>query len=231
MKKKKLKRVNEKSVLWVVFILLAILSIGSLFAMKSKIDFTIYEEVCENETTANCEFKYEECSVMVIDKDIKDFDAKDYIGKVGTFGLYNPVKFLGDCEYNKDIPINEDGSIDIDKEFIDNFCKIFEEEVCKQVEVEEIEFFKDITEENPNCEGAIINVKDCNINNKSDCIYYGSGCFQFEVISKEDITIEWLDENCGCENYCDNPDFKGFNCKDTPCFVWKCGDYFVERIK
>lgn len=46
-----------------------------------------------------------------------------------------------------------------------------------------------------------------------------------------ELTEKLLNENCECENYCDNPDFPGFDCKNKPCFLWSCGNHTIQRIK
>ena len=50
-------------------------------------------------------------------------------------------------------------------------------------------------------------------------------------IFSEDLDIGWLNTHARCINHCDNPDFKGFNCKKNPCFIWEFGISEIRRTK
>ncbi len=68
MKKKELNGVNEKTVLWVVFILLAILTIGSLFVMRES-HFKIFSgEVCRDVPSNTSGQFYRICELKEIDE-------------------------------------------------------------------------------------------------------------------------------------------------------------------
>ncbi len=111
---------------------------------------------------------------------------------------------------------------------------------CELVKVDEIEIKKEVEECIQDIDIVLEKCGDnlrCikNFNYGYDCKVEfnetGSKIFKIYKISKKDLTIEWLDDNCECENYCDNPDFKEFNCKDNPCFLWKYEDYIIKRVR
>lgn len=49
-----------------------------------------------------------------------------------------------------------------------------------------------------------------------------------KTISKSDLTIEWLEENCELKRCTACEDLR---CKNQKCDLFKCGDYFVEKLK
>ena len=122
---------------------------------------------------------------------------------------------------------------------LNNCFYIPEREVCELVEVDEINLgkCKEGFEQADEPSGLSKDILMCY---QETCEYIEevdwsscSSIYDFIVIqriSKQDLTIEWLDGNCECENYCDNPDFKEFNCKDNPCFLWKYEDYIIKRV-
>ena len=130
---------------------------------------------------------------------------------------------------------------------------IKEEEICEQVEVEEIEIydFKDVhnfTEDISDREHK------CTFNEKTE-YYVCESYFGLKRISKQELTTDWLDENCECAiskedrltgwggAYCLNVQACDYDtncsgcygqsiddcrCIYSKCENYKCGDYFVE---
>lgn len=131
---------------------------------------------------------------------------------------YYSSKVLGLSEYNLHTLINGDENISCDNSVcIVSFMT--HPMVCKDVEVEEIREYFIYTEENPQC-------------NFSENIQETLCKADFRIIiSKQDLTIEWLNENCiqysakNCSSYnernvCIEHKIKGY----------KCGDYKVEVL-
>ncbi len=206
MKNKKLKWINERTVLRVVFVLLLILAIGSLFVGKPKTTFTIYEEVCRNGTQF-----------------VENLNGSSECYKGFRYG----------CNSSKST-----------KDYNDNWCYWYKEcpdIICEPVEVDEIflgeckEGFEQVDEPS----GLTKHILMCS---QDLCDYIGeiNYCFSaydfvvMQGISKEDLTIEWLDENCECPflwtceksfvKSCSKPRYKDYE----KCLKYKCGKYTVE---
>ncbi len=230
MKKKKVKKINEKTVLFAVLIVLLILAVGSLFVIKPKIsEFTIYEEVCENESYFVYEGRnFSKGNLMeeVQHTRIGRFMRYDNLG-CDILEEHNVIESSMACVLlNEEIErLTEIADwMFADKRELPEGVEEKQEEVCEQVEVDDmrVEWFERCKLDDygayDDCEYCLEGEEDCK---KTILI----------LINKEDLTIEWLEENCECANHCDNPDFEGFNCKDTPCFLWNCNGYVVERVK
>ena len=51
------------------------------------------------------------------------------------------------------------------------------------------------------------------------------------LIEKDDLTIDWLENNCECGILC-SPDYEGHvACKRGICVKYKCGNYYVEVLR
>ncbi len=72
------------------------------------------------------------------------------------------------------------------------------------------------------------------IEEKELCVYFVDGtkeCENYsvvETISKQDLTLDWLDENCICYYVCVNENGR-IRCPE--CDKYVCGDYIVEVFK
>lgn len=126
---------------------------------------------------------------------------------------------------------------------------VFEKEVCEDVEVEEIDIHSGKYEGNYeeivnkiNLAGVLKLAShiegSCDYNNEN-CVFYVDRTY----ISKEDITINWLEGNCELEKvyskiskgffYCDEDSCSVDICssKNYDCINFNCGNYKVEVLK
>ena len=242
---KKMKRKKEKSGFNVgkfvtIVLLIGILVLGIFLVRKitSEPEFIIYKNECRNETTIT--------GTKLIRTEPKFIDCNKTITTDGIFKrCWNEdsewecdedyCRFIYDS-YSDDYYLDttfveirvENYREDISEDIFENFTHY--EEVCEQVEVDEIEIYSRIIYYNASNTHIPIemfaNKSYTLITNNEEYWFYEN----YEKISKQDLSIEWLDDNCECENYCDNPDFKEFNCKDNPCYLWKYEDYVIRRV-
>lgn len=115
--------------------------------------------------------------------------------------------------------------------FVEPIFKI--EQTCEPVEVDEIEIYDRLIYYNINdyIPATLFANKSYTLfTNNEDYWFYEN----YNKISKSDLTLDWLDENCECiERACDNSikeiDGKRVKCADTNfCQKYKCGEYQVE---
>jgi len=117
-----------------------------------------------------------------------------------------------------------------------------EVELCQKVEVNEIEmkdylysyYKKDYESANESWKNPQGYIDYCpNKDNEKDC------CYNYQKISKQDLTIEWLDENCeGIKEvirgdvtaWCNEFNEIG-DCIDWKFYKYKYKDYIIEVLK
>jgi hypothetical protein len=213
MKNKKSQATMEWLMTYGWAILVAIILIAVLIYYKGIFNqephFKIYKEECRNET------------IMTICK----LSQEDYIDNV--------------CKKCNNFKSEEEllGCVDERVECIDKFdnrmCRQIKEEVCKQVEVDKIEMFNSyscsmINSKGENSHEYFLKNDSCCFRDKPD-LCWKTKKVDNKIIKKQDLKIEWLDENClvywcDLEDNCDY--FKGIY--NHGWDKWKCEDYIIE---
>ena len=248
MKKKKQNNNKDKNLFkqwqfWVA--MLVIVGVIVLIEINlNETEFEITKEECRNETYLNYSYHQEiHRKIEIIEYYHRNIGC-DYIKEMNTSNIcYNNTLC---AEYEKIIKFLLD-SIPIPKKIT--------EEICEPVEVEEIEFDKEtmwsLEWENIhkyfkciwNCEDLNRhlplgkNVKKCDVD--EECNYLKP------TLSKQDLTIEWLDENCKCYecvelipcegtgfNMCSGEkEIDTFSCICTKCQKYKCIDSYYVKVE
>lgn len=86
-------------------------------------------------------------------------------------------------------------------------------EVCEDVEVEEIKILQPMV---------------LKLDSNKGCIAEKTEKGVLNIVNKNCLDIEWLDENCECSKRYGSYSFTGECLKDCSCEEYKCGSYTVE---
>ena len=240
---------NELKKTFVMVCIIVIASIGFIIIFvlpdmqktEFKPEFNITIEECWDETKnigyklirldlSGCQWE-----ILFIDSDGKT-DIKCYDD---YWKEQYPCEDAIECEYNKEscgMAYCSVLKVKIQKAKYQRAKKIYEpiyetEEVCEQVEVDEIKIY-----------GGEINITLCITDFSNNSVCESS----HKLKPKKDISIEWLNENCEClepiylrkkegcienETYDDCPPRICLPGEPKKCSKYSCGKYFVEVLK
>lgn len=207
-------------ILWIILGLIISVVIYIL-GYSPQEEFTIYKNECENKTLYDFE-------IRVYDRDCVEIQEVE--SRNEHFIFYKPQTSQLFCDNYEDYGIGYDfGMRVISQKY--NYIKT--EQVCNQIEVDEIETgnLKVNVEVNMNKNWIIAegqaNLKELCGDDLYKPAVNNSNCKIIkEIISKKDITKEWLEENCNCMDIC--VDLKCSN--RNKCEYYKCfSDYEVLK--
>jgi len=224
------------TVLIILLVLAVIVIVWQVVLSIGEPEFKFTKDVCKNRTTTRCEMSQEEYE--------------------DEFCVYCDEKFGS----REDLLGCADERNNCQEAFFDLYCKdiISDIEICEQVEVEEIEVELNCDTQDYNREDYPEKCSAYGLYRAQACLYdcywkNGSytktfkddperydfdGCSENceenyvpkQKISKQEITKEWLDDICKCEEIC-SPEYDGLppsECKAKYCYKYKCGEYTVE---
>lgn len=204
------KGVSENLIIFIICCLV-LLTIGIVWKVVEKIiepEFKITKEKCINKTIIMVE--YNNCEP-------NNFTIKEE-GRIPlVFAYFSIIELVKEyCEY--DYILNT-------------------EEFCKQIKVDEVEYKIMNSEWMNECTIPLSNTSIM-INITIDG-YIIEACYSLippsidNNISKQDLNIEWLDDNCDCKiieiNNMEIPcDYLKCSNREKACSQYKCNDYLVE---
>ncbi len=230
-----------------VFVILLIWAIGK--RLNQEPTFTIYEEVCENETYLVYDHRnfsrgslMETIAYLKIGKYTRYDDLGcDILEEHGVLNSFIPCTLLNE----ELVELNEIVAWLFDGGKLPSNVEEKQREVCEQVEVEEIFLGK--------CKGGFEQVdepdgltKHILMCSQENCEYMEEINWSFcttdydfiimEQTPKKDLTIEWLDGNCEFIESCEKIDSDwyctiGFKDGDLPLQKYSCFDKYTVGVK